>query len=89
VTAKKAVGRNVHLVALILAHADRFMDILARFASVAERWADVEYPVRDASEAEIYKAGSPDEPNSREAYEALPEADNRFVRKFTDTHPEG
>jgi hypothetical protein len=67
----------------------RFASVAERFASVAERWADVEYPVRDASEAEIYKAGSPDEPNSREAYEALPETDNRFVRKFTDTHPEG
>lgn len=62
---------------------DRIISVLERALKVAERWADVEYPERDASEAEIYRTGERPEPNSREEYAALPvEEPGRFERKL-------
>lgn len=63
---------------------NRFLIILERFATVAERWADVEYPKRDDSseEAEFYKVGEQREAKSPEEYAALPDAGGRFQRGF-------
>ena len=42
---------------------NRLLDLLERFAIVAERAADVEYPKRDENQiAELYHVGNPPEP---------------------------
>ncbi len=50
---------------------DRLLGILERFATVAERWADVEYPVRDETEATFSRVGEVPEPETRGEYDAL------------------
>ena len=65
---------------------DKLLSILDRFASVAERWVDVEYPKPETvTEAEIYRQGHPDEPETKEAYEEL---EGRFEKKYRDAHPQ-
>lgn len=68
---------------------DKLIVILDKFAAVAERWADVEYPKpENIPDAEIYRQGHPDEPDSKEAYSDLPEAEGRFEKRFRESHPE-
>jgi len=66
---------------------DRALDILERFATVAERWADVEYPKRDDSQEETYlsKVGATKEARSPEEYAALPDDIGRFESRFTSS----
>jgi hypothetical protein len=64
---------------------DRLLSILDRAVKVAERWADVEYPVRNENEtAEIYRVGDRPEPGSKREYAELPiEAPGRFESKLS------
>ena len=62
---------------------DKLLSILDRFATVAERWAEVEYPKRDENaEIEIYTSGHRSEPQSTEEYEQLEVG--RFESKWAD-----
>jgi hypothetical protein len=63
---------------------DRLLAILDRAVSVAERWADTEYPKRDANEeAEFYRQGEVREPQTPEEYAALTvEKEGRFAQRF-------
>ena len=64
---------------------NRLLDLLERFAIVAERAADVEYPKRDESEkAELYHVGKPPEPQSREEYDAF-DAGGRFAKRLSES----
>ena len=63
---------------------DKLIAVLERFASVAERWADREYPVHDETPVEIYRAGATEEPQSREEYQAL-EGPGRFEKNFSSS----
>lgn len=60
---------------------DRLLGILDRAVKVAERWADVEYPVRNEEEATISRVGDRPIPQSREEYEAFEEV-GRFETRL-------
>lgn len=63
---------------------DALISILGRAVKVAERWADVEYPVRNEDEeATISRVGDRPIPQSKAEYEALPvDAPGRFESKL-------
>jgi hypothetical protein len=68
---------------------DRLLTIFERFAAVAERWADTEYPKRDGTEeAEVYRVGQQTEPQSKEEYDQLEPQIGRFEKRFRETNPE-
>lgn len=63
-------------------HMERLLDILSRAVAVAERWADKEYPVVNATEAEgVYTAGEQPEPQSEAEYKEF--QPGRFEKRFT------
>jgi hypothetical protein len=67
-------------------HINRLLTVIERFASVAERWADVEYPKHDENtqEAELYKQGERREANTPQEYNELPDdPPGRFERTIT------
>ena len=64
---------------------DRLLALLERFAIVAERVADVEYPKRDENQtAELYHVGKPPEPQSKEEYDAF-DAGGRFAKRLSES----
>jgi hypothetical protein len=61
---------------------DRLLDILERFAEVAERWADREYPqINETTEATISRVGDHRPPQSVEQYNAFEPEEDR-LQKF-------
>lgn len=63
---------------------DRLLMVFERIAAVAERWADMEYPVtNETHEATISRVGERPIPQSRAEYEELPvEEVGRFESKL-------
>ncbi len=63
---------------------DRLLDILERFAAIASRWADAEYPIQnEATEATISRVGDRPLPQSVEEYQAFePQGPSAFEKRL-------
>jgi hypothetical protein len=66
---------------------DRLLNILDRFATVAERWADKEYPKRDEAEENpgVFRVGETKDPQSKAEYDALPDTEPGRFEKLAQT----
>jgi hypothetical protein len=70
----------------------KFLEILDRLTVVTEKWIERRYPKSeevDPGEVGIYDSGNPEEPKSKEEYEAFNSPKpGRFETAFADHHPE-